>query len=56
MRKIKRKSNRQPKTEALPNLHEDVPRQQIKLKRTYFRASFWSNCSVFETGKVEWHF
>ena len=27
----------------------NLPRQHINLKRTYFRASFWSNCTVFET-------
>ena len=51
VRKIKRKSNPQTKTEPLSNLHLAVPRQHIKLKRTYFRASFGSNCSVFEMGK-----
>ena len=51
IRKIKRKSNPQTKTEPLSNLHLAVPRQHIKLKRTYFRASFGSNCSVFEMGK-----
>ena len=56
IRKIKRKSNPQPKTKPLPNLHWAVPRQHIKIKKTYFTASFWSNCSVFETGKGEWHF
>ena len=51
IRKIKRKSNPQPKTESLPNLHLAVPRQHINLKSTYFWASFWSNCTVSETGK-----
>ena len=56
IRKIKRKSNPQPKTESLPNLHLAVPRQHINFKNTYFWVSFWSNCTVSETEKEEWHF
>ena len=36
IRKIKRKSNPQLKTEPLPNLHLAVQRQHINLKSTYF--------------------
>ena len=36
VRKIKRKSNLQLKTEPLPNLHLTLPRQHINLKKTYF--------------------
>ena len=56
IRKIKRKINPQPKTEPLPKLHLAVPRQHTKSNRTYFRSSFWSNCSIFETRKGEWLF
>ena len=53
IRKIKRKSNLQSNTKPLPNLHLAVQREHITLKRTYFRALFWRNCSIFETGKGE---
>ena len=49
--KIKCKSTPQPKTEPLHNLRLVVPRQQINLKRAFFWASFWSNCTVSEMGK-----
>ena len=50
-KKIKRKSDPQPRTEPLPILHLAVPRQHINFKMTYFWASLWSNCTVSEKGK-----